>query len=57
LWNLFISDPMYGKGLTNLEYVFLSELMGLSYLAHETFNCFAPETGNIKLLIAYGTPY
>ncbi|CAD8197842.1 unnamed protein product [Paramecium pentaurelia] len=57
LWNLFISDPMYGKGLTNLEYVFLSELMGLSYLAHEIFNCFAPETGNIKLLIGYGTPY
>ncbi|CAD8192764.1 unnamed protein product [Paramecium pentaurelia] len=57
LWNLFISDPIYGKGLTNLEYVFLSELMGLSYLAHEIFNCFAPETGNMKLLIGYGTPY
>ncbi|CAD8119507.1 unnamed protein product [Paramecium sonneborni] len=57
LWNLFISDPMYGKGLTNLEYVFISEVMGLSYLAHEIFNCFAPDTGNIKLLIGYGTPY
>lgn len=57
MWNLFISDPMYGKGLTNLEYVFLSELMGLSYLAHEIFNCFAPETGNIKLLIGFGSEY
>ncbi|CAD8118574.1 unnamed protein product [Paramecium sonneborni] len=57
LWNLFISEPLYGKGLTSLEYVFLSELMGLSYLAHEIFNCFAPETGNIKLLIGYGTQF
>lgn len=47
---------MYGVGLTNLEYTFLSELMGTSYFGHETFNCFAPETGNIKLLIGYGTP-
>lgn len=56
LWNLFISDPVYGKGLTNLEYSFISELMGQSYFGHELFNCFAPETGSIKLLIGHATP-
>jgi len=55
LWNLFISDPKYGKGLTNLEYTFISEMMGQSHFGHELFNCFAPDTGNIKLLIGYGT--
>lgn len=55
LWNLFIGDPVYGVGLTNVEYTHISELMGLCYFAHELFNCFAPETGNIKLLIGYGT--
>ncbi|CAK60823.1 unnamed protein product (macronuclear) [Paramecium tetraurelia] len=57
LWNLFILDPMYGKGLTNLEYVFISEIIGLSFIGHVVFNCLAPETGNIRLLIAYGTQY
>lgn len=57
LWNLFISDPIYGKGLTNLEYAFLSELMGMAFFGHEIFNCYAPETGNIKLLIMAGTEY
>ncbi|CAD8096215.1 unnamed protein product [Paramecium primaurelia] len=55
LWNLFIQDPMYGKGLSQLEYVFISEIIGLSYIGHEVFNCLAPDTGNIRLLIAYGT--
>jgi len=46
---------MYGKGLSSLEYVFISEIIGLSYIGHEVFNCLAPDTGNIRLLIAYGT--
>lgn len=29
--------------------------MGYCYWGHEMFNCFAPETGNIKLLISHGT--
>lgn len=57
LWNLFIGDPVYGKGLTNLEYTFLSELMGTGFFGHEIFNCYAPETGNIKLLIMAATEY
>ncbi|CAK89235.1 unnamed protein product (macronuclear) [Paramecium tetraurelia] len=57
LWNLFIGDPVYGKGLNNLEYTFLSELMGTSFFGHEIFNCYAPETGNIKLLIMAATDY
>lgn len=48
---------MYGKGLTNIEYYFISELMGYSYFGHELFNCLAPETGNMKLLIGHGTPF
>lgn len=56
MWNLFIGDPVYGKGLNNLEYAFISELMGTSFFGHEIFNCYAPETGNIKLLIMAGTP-
>lgn len=57
LCNLFISDPIYGKGLTNIEYTFISELMGYSYFGHDLFNCLAPETGNMKLLIGHGTPF
>lgn len=30
-------------------------MMGQSHFGHELFNCFAPDTGNIKLLIGYGT--
>ncbi|CAD8077874.1 unnamed protein product [Paramecium primaurelia] len=29
--------------------------MGTSYFGHQIFNCYAPETGNIKLLIMAGT--
>ena len=57
LWNLFLPDSRFGAGLTNLEYAPLAEITGRSVgIAPEALNCSAPDTGNMEILAAFGTP-
>lgn len=50
LWNLWLTLP-------NLEYAPLAEMMGhFPHFGSEVFNCSAPDTGNMEVLIKYGSP-
>ncbi|SOC81945.1 acyl-CoA dehydrogenase [Ensifer adhaerens] len=55
LWNFWLTNSGNGYGLNTVEYAYLAEEMGKSFLAAEVFNCSAPDTGNMEVLERYGS--
>jgi len=70
LWNLWLpadaarllkvpleaeERDLMGPGLSNAEYCRLAEVTGGSPWAPELFNCSAPDTGNMEVLLRYGS--
>jgi acyl-CoA dehydrogenase len=59
LWNLFV-PPEHAQycehgGLSFLDYAPLAEIMGRVLWSPEVFNCNAPDTGNMEVLMNYAT--
>lgn len=59
LWNLFVPQS-HGEfsahgGLSNLDYYPLAHIMGRVLWSAELFNCNAPDTGNMEVLMKYAT--
>jgi acyl-CoA dehydrogenase len=55
LWNFWLTDSDKGIGLSTVEYAHFAEEMGKTPLGAETFNCSAPDTGNMEVFERYGT--
>ncbi len=56
LWTPHLPPEYGGMGLPLREFAQVSEALGRSPLGHYTFNCAAPDIGNMELLHAHGTP-
>lgn len=55
LWAPYLPKEHGGMGLHFLEFAPVSEILGASPLGHYTFNCQAPDIGNIELLTMFGS--
>jgi acyl-CoA dehydrogenase len=55
LWAPFLPAERGGLGLSLTEYARVSEALGRSPLGHYTFNCQAPDVGNMELLMHHGS--
>ncbi|WP_299191640.1 acyl-CoA dehydrogenase family protein [uncultured Litoreibacter sp.] len=53
LWNLWSAKT--GHQLSTVDYAYLAEEMGKAHLGPETFNCNAPDTGNMEVFEKYGS--
>jgi alkylation response protein AidB-like acyl-CoA dehydrogenase len=55
LWAPHLPVELGGMGLSLLEFAHISEALGRSPLGHYTFNCQAPDVGNMEILHLFGT--
>ncbi|MFZ0548228.1 MAG: acyl-CoA dehydrogenase family protein [Candidatus Promineifilaceae bacterium] len=55
LWAPHLPEELGGMGLSLLEFAHVSEALGRSPLGHYTFNCQAPDIGNMEILHLFGT--
>ncbi len=56
LWAPYLSKKEGGAGLSLTEFGQISEILGTTPFGHYTFNCQAPDIGNIELLHQHGSP-
>ncbi len=54
LWTPHLPPDLGGMGLSLADFARVSEALGRSPLGHYTFNCAAPDIGNMELLHAHG---
>jgi len=56
LWALFLDEELGGPGFGQLKLALLNEVLGRYSAAPGFFGTAAPDTGNMEMLAAYGTP-